>query len=76
MERLRKNAIESVQKGRFGAKYNVSADELIGLQETYSNTIGRNIQISASDQENMAAMFRVMGEGGGDFAAKLENNDK
>ena len=73
MERLRKNAIESVQKGRFGAKYNVSADELIGLQETYSNTIGRNIQISASDQENMAAMFRVMGEGGGDFAAKLEN---
>lgn len=73
MERLRKNAIESVQKGRFGAKYNVSADELIGLQETYSNTIGRNIQISASDQESMAAMFRVMGEGGGDFAAKLEN---
>lgn len=73
MERLRKNAIESVQKGRFGAKYNVSADELIGLQETYSNAIGRNIQISASDQENMAAMFRVMGEGGGDFAAKLEN---
>lgn len=73
MERLRKNAIESVHRGRFGAKYNVSADELIGLQETYSNTIGRNIQISASDQENMAAMFRVMGEGGGDFAAKLEN---
>lgn len=73
MERLRKNAIESVQKSRFGAKYNVSADELIGLQESYSNTIGRNIQISASDQENMAAMFRVMGEGGGDFAAKLEN---
>ena len=73
MERLRKNAIESVQKGRFGAKYNVSADELIGMQESYANTIGRNIQISASDQENMAAMFRVMGEGGGDFAAKLEN---
>lgn len=73
MERLRKNAIESVQKGRLGAKYNVSADELIGLQESYSNTIGRNIQISASDQENMAAMFRVMGESGGDFAAKLEN---
>lgn len=73
MERLRKGAIQAVQKGRFGAKYNVSADELIGLQEAYSNTIGRNIQISASDQENMAAMFRVMGEGGGDFAAKLEN---
>ena len=73
MQRLRKNAIESVQKGRYGAKYNVSADELIGLQETYSNTIGRNIQISASDQENMAAMFRVMGEGGGDFVQKLEN---
>lgn len=73
MERLRKNAIESVQKGRFGAKYNVSADELIGMQESYANAIGRNIQISASDQENMAAMFRVMGEGGGDFAAKLEN---
>lgn len=73
MQKIRKNAIEAVQKGRFGAKYNVSADELIGLQETYSNTIGRNIQISASDQENMAAMFRVMGEGGGDFAQKLEN---
>lgn len=73
MQKLRKNAIEAVQKGRFGAKYNVSADELIGLQESYSNTIGRNIQISASDQENMAAMFRVMGEGGGDFAQKLEN---
>ncbi len=73
MERLRKNAIESVQKGRFGAKYNVSADELIGLQESYSNAIGRNIQISASDQESMAAMFSVMGESGGDFAAKLEN---
>lgn len=73
MERLRKGAIQAVQKGRFGAKYNVSADELIGMQETYANTIGRNIQISASDQENMAAMFRVMGETGGDFATKLEN---
>lgn len=73
MERLRKNAIQSVHQGRFGAKYNVSADELIGMQESYANTIGRNIQISASDQENMAAMFRVMGETGGDFATKLEN---
>lgn len=73
MERLRKGAIQAVQKGRFGAKYNVSADELIGMQESYANTIGRNIQISASDQENMAAMYRVMGETGGDFATKLEN---
>lgn len=73
MERLRKGAIQAVQKGRFGAKYNVSADELIGMQESYANTIGRNIQISASGQENMAAMYRVMGETGGDFATKLEN---
>lgn len=73
MNNLRKQTINAVAKGSFGGKYNVSADELVGLQQNYESAIGRRVSITSEDQENMAAMSAVMGEKGGEFAAKLEN---
>lgn len=73
LQRIRKNSINAVANGQFGRKYNIGADELAELEATYSNNIGRNVMISKSDQEDMAAMRAVMGEAGIDFATKLEN---
>lgn len=73
MDNLRKQSINAVAKGAFGGKYNVSADELVGLQQNYESAIGRRVTITNEDQENMAAMNAVMGDKGGEFAAKLEN---
>ena len=73
LQRIRKDSINAVANGQFGRKYNIGADELAELEATYSNNIGRNVMISKSDQEDMAAMRAVMGENGIDFATKLEN---
>lgn len=73
MDNLRKQSINAVAKGAFGGKYNVSADELVGLQQNYESAIGRRVTVTNEDQENMAAMNAVMGDKGGEFAAKLEN---
>ena len=73
LQRIRKDSINAVANGQFGRKYNIGADELAELEATYSNNIGRNVMISKSDQEYVAAMRAVMGETGIDFATKLEN---
>lgn len=73
LQRIRKDSINAAVNGQFGRKYNIGADELAELEATYSNNIGRNVMISKSDQEDMAAMRAVMGETGIDFATKLEN---
>ena len=73
MAKMRRNAIETVAKGSFAAKYNVDASELIDLQNKFASSIGRNVMVSASDQENMAAINAVAPEVGADMATKLDN---
>jgi len=73
MNQLRKSSINAVAQGRLGAKYNLSAEELIELQGNYSRQIGRNVRMSGVDQENMAALNALMGENGMKLATSLEN---
>ena len=75
MEALRKGAIDLVAKGSFAAKYNVSAEELIGMASTYKSRTGRNIALDSNDLRGMAAMSSVFGDQGAaaEFGAELQN---
>ena len=74
MDRLRKSTIDAVANRGIGIKYNTSVEELIKLQEGYTNTTGRQIQFSNSNYENIAATSKLLGEEGTqDYFAKLEN---
>lgn len=65
MKELRKNAIGAVSELKLGVKYNINAEELTKLQQSYLRQVGRsNIGISKSQMEEMAAMQAVMGEEG------------
>ena len=63
MKELRKNAIGAVSELKLGIKYNINAEELTKLQQSYLGQVGRaNIGISKSQMEEMAAMRAVMGD--------------
>lgn len=69
---LRKNTINMVKNG-IGANYGIGMEELVELQQNYGQATGRNIGLTANDVETGAAMSRLMGAKGGEFAAALEN---
>ena len=62
MEKLRKTTIDFVETQKIGMKYNTSMEELIKLQQSYNLEIGRSINFTNSQNENLAAMKAVMGE--------------
>ena len=70
---LRKNTISMVKNGGIGINYGIGMEELLELQQNYSQAIGRNVGLTANDIETSAAMSRLMGGKGGEFAAALEN---
>lgn len=70
---LRTNTFKSFTKRGIGLKYGITMDEFLGIQENYSKAQGRNISLSNEDVEVGAAMSRIMGSKGGEFAAALEN---
>ena len=74
MDALRKSTIDNMVKSHIGINYNVSTDELLKLQENYTKAVGRNVRLSNADQENMAAMRAIIGEGKTtEFATQFEN---
>ena len=74
MDALRKSTIDNMVKHHIGINYNVSTDELLKLQENYTKAVGRNVRLSNADQENMAAMRAIIGEGKTtEFASQFEN---
>ena len=74
MDALRKSTIDNMVKNHIGINYNVSTDELLKLQENYTKSVGRNVRLSNADQENMAAMKAIIGEGKTtEFASQFEN---
>lgn len=74
MDALRKSTIDNMVKNHIGINYNVSTDELLKLQENYTKAVGRNVRLSNADQENMAAMSAIIGEGKTtEFASQFEN---
>ena len=70
---LRTNTIQSFTKRGIGLNYGISMEDFVSVQENYSKTQGRNISLSNEDMEVGAAMSRIMGSKGGEFAAALEN---
>lgn len=74
MDALRKSTIDNMVKSHIGINYNVSTDELLKLQENYTKAVGRNVRLSNADQENMATMRAIIGEGKTiEFATQFEN---
>lgn len=70
---LRKNTMDMVANKGIGLNYGVGMEELIEVQQNYLKTAGRNVGLTAEDIETGAAMSRVMGGKGGEFASALEN---
>lgn len=62
MAAMRKSAIDMVARGSFAGKYNVSADELMGMASSYRAQIGRNIALSEGDYREIAATSAVFGD--------------
>lgn len=56
MDALRKSTLKNVVQSHLGINYNISTEELLGLQENYAKAVGRNIRLSNEDQENLAAI--------------------
>ena len=73
MEKMRKQSIDFVQDRKIAINYNMSAAELIEAQEKYIKGIGRNIRLDEDAKEQMAAISKVMGDGGIEMASLFEN---
>ena len=56
IDALRKNTLNNMVNNKLGINYNISTEELLALQENYAKAVGRNIRLSAADQENLAAV--------------------
>ena len=73
MENLRKDTINNIAGNNLAIKYNTSTEELLAAQENYIKASGRNIRVSNSDQENIAAMEAVAKGRGIEMAALMDN---
>lgn len=73
LKALRDETLKNVSKNKLAIKYDISAEELIKLQEKVSNNVGRNIMFSNEGQEEFAAMNAVMKENAADMVSKFEN---
>ena len=70
---LRDESIKFANDVHIGAKYNASIKDMIELQQKYTSSVGRNLQLTNKQRETLLATSRVMGENTVDFARKLEN---
>ena len=74
MKNLLSETIRFANQSQIGIKYNKSLEEMIKLQQEYTNSVGRNISLTDSYKESLAAMSAVMGDQKtADIAGKLEN---
>ena len=70
---LRDESIKFVNQEHISAKYNTSISEMVKLQESYSKSVGRNLQLTNTQKESLVATSKVMGDKALDFSKKLEN---
>lgn len=74
MKNLLSETIRFANQAQIGIKYNKSLEEMIKLQQEYTNSVGRNISLTDNYKESLAAMSAVMGDQKtADIAGKLEN---
>lgn len=71
MDSLAKTSLSNVSS-KLAAEYNVSTVELLEAQSNYMKATGRNIRVDSNDQESMAAM-KAMGGNGNELAALYDN---
>lgn len=60
MEALRDTTLDNVVHNKIAARFDVSSEELINLQQNYVKAIGRNVRVSNAGQTDLAAMHSVM----------------
>lgn len=70
---LRDETIKFANDTHIGAKYNTDIKEMIELQSKYTQSVGRNLQITDKQKETLLATSRLMGDKAVDFSKKLEN---
>ena len=69
-----KKTTDWASKNQIGILFNKTTDELIKMQSKFSETIGRNVQLTGEQKKNMLAMEKFLGEDGMiDMANNLEN---
>lgn len=73
VERLRDESIKFGANQHIGEKYNASIAEMIKLQQDFSKTVGRNLQLSNNQRETLLATSKLMGQNTNEFAKRLEN---
>ena len=71
MDSLAKTSLNNVAS-KLASTYNISTAELLEAQANYIKASGRNIRLDNADQENMAAMHK-MGGNGNEIAALYDN---
>ena len=71
MDSLAKTSLNNVAS-KLASTYNISTEELLEAQANYVKASGRNIRLDNADQENMAAMHK-MGGNGNELAALYDN---
>lgn len=71
---LLKNTVEWTSKNNIGLLFNKTTDELIKMQNKYSEVLGRNVQLTDEQKKDMLAMEAIIGEDSMmDIANNLEN---
>ena len=70
---LRDESIKFANDTHIGEKYNASIAEMIKLQQDFSKTVGRNLQLSNNQRETLLATSKLMGQNTNEFAKRLEN---
>lgn len=70
-KKYRDTLLQDEWNRRLGAKYGISEVELMNIEQSYANAIGRRVGVQSSDRENIAAMSAVIG---GDQTAQLASN--
>lgn len=72
MKNLQKETQKAVTSRGIALKYNMGSDELLKAQQDYLRGAGRNIRISAEEQEDLAASHSVMQGREGEFFVQYE----
>lgn len=62
MANLRKTTIDFVADNNIGANFNVSMKELLKLQQSYNQQLGRSVSLTGEQLANIAAMKALVGE--------------
>lgn len=72
MKQLAEDTNRNVVSNDIALRYNVDSKELLAAQENYMKAAGRNIRVSDSEQETIAAMTSMGGKGN-ELAAMFDN---